>query len=96
MAAYEAVPLETFKSQKAWRVNVVKEALAYCRLHAGDREGAVADFNELLTHFDREPRQAELLALVYLSEVCAGPLRKELWGGGTCRWRKRLACLLSH
>jgi len=78
VAAYEAVPLETFKGHKAWLVDVVQEALAYCRLRAGDREGAIADFDKLLTRFEKEPRRADMLALVYLSKACSGPLREEL------------------
>lgn len=78
VTAYEAVPLETFKGPKAWLVDVVQEALAYCRLRAGDRQGAIADFDKLLTRFEKEPRRAEMLALVYLSKACSGPLRKEL------------------
>jgi len=32
VAAYEAVPLETFKGHRAWLVDVVQEALAYVGL----------------------------------------------------------------
>lgn len=78
VAAYRAVPLGTFTGPKAWLVDVVQEARAYCRLRAGDRSGALAEFEQLLERFDKEPQRAEVLALVYLRKVCSGPLRREL------------------
>lgn len=77
--AYRAVPLETFSGPKAWLVDVVQEALAYCLLRAGDRDGALLEFGRLLKRFEKEPHRAKLLALAYLTEACNGPLRAELW-----------------
>ena len=77
--AYRAVPLETFEGPRAWLVDVVLEAQAYCVLRAGDRAGALREFERLLERFEREPQRAEMLALVYLTEACREPLRAELW-----------------
>ncbi|MEZ4339375.1 MAG: tetratricopeptide repeat protein [Sandaracinaceae bacterium] len=77
--AYRAVPLETFEGPKAWLVEIVQEAQAYCLLRAGDRAGALREFERLLERFEREPRRAEMLALRYLTKACRGPLREELW-----------------
>ncbi len=78
LAAYEAVPLQTFDGPRAWWVDVVLEAKADCRLHAGDRAGAVVDFARLLERLEREPHRRQPLMLHLTREACEGPLREEL------------------
>jgi len=56
--AYEAVPLGTFEGPSAWLVDVVLEALAYCRLRAGDRTGALRDFRQLVQRLETDPQRA--------------------------------------
>jgi tetratricopeptide (TPR) repeat protein len=77
--AYRAVPLETFKGPKAWLVEIVQEAQAYCLLQAGDRASAISELTRLLERLEKEPKRAEMLNLTYLTEACRGPLREELW-----------------
>ncbi len=82
-AAYSAVPLETFKGPRAWRVDIVLEALAYCRLRAGERSSALADFTRLIERLTKDPHRAEMLDLRYLHKACTGPLRSDLLGSYT-------------
>ncbi|MEM7604426.1 MAG: hypothetical protein AAF411_03645 [Myxococcota bacterium] len=76
--AYEAVPLNTFTGPKAWLVDLHLEALAYCRLRAGDRDGSLAGFDALCTRFEKEPMRMQWLARVYLREASQGELKVEL------------------
>lgn len=89
--AYADVPLETFKGRRAYFVDVVLEAQAYCKMKTGDRAGAIADFERLLTRLEKQPKQAELLLLKWLSRACDGPLRDSL--GDRYRAFARLAGL---
>jgi len=78
VAAYEAVPLQTFEGPKMWRVDLLLEQKAYCRLRAGDREGALMDFSRFLERLEKEPHRADMLPLRLAREACEGPLRDEL------------------
>lgn len=78
VAAYADVPLDALKGPSAWRVDVVLEAQAYCKLRAGDRQGAIADFERLLDRLDKEPRRGLPLMLQYLREAVSGDLAPEL------------------
>ena len=73
-AAYTQVPLDGFTGSRAFIVDVVLENLAYCKLRAGDRDGALKDFERLLTRLEKEPRRVEPLELRLLRMTCLGPL----------------------
>jgi tetratricopeptide (TPR) repeat protein len=80
VAAYEAVDRAAFVGPVAWRAHKLVEQIALCRLHAGDRSGALKEFHEALRfysalteqEFDQCPYPIELL------EAACGPLRDEL------------------
>jgi len=76
--AYAAVPLEAFHGPRAWRVDMILEAQGYCRLMAGDREGAVVDLSRLMERLDTEPHRAEPLLLKWLGKACLAALEPEL------------------
>ncbi len=82
--AYEAVPLARFQGGHGYVHDVVLEALAYCRFQCGGSADALSDFHRLLDRFEREPRRAHYLSLVFLREVAEGPLREALNG----RWER--------
>jgi tetratricopeptide (TPR) repeat protein len=78
--AYDAVPLGFFKGREAFRVDMLKEMRAWCKLQQGDREGALADFLALLTRYETHVGQAHnsLSQGHYLVRAAAGPLRDQL------------------
>lgn len=78
VTAYVAVPLATFERHRAWHVDVILEAQGYCRLMAGDREGAVSDLSRLIERLDKEPHRAEPLLLKWLGRACLTALEGEL------------------
>lgn len=39
-------------------MDLLIEQLGWCRLQAGDREGALADFERILARYEAEPRRA--------------------------------------
>ncbi|MEM9071621.1 MAG: hypothetical protein AAGE52_24145 [Myxococcota bacterium] len=80
VVAYRKVPLSYFVGPRSFYVDIVAEAQAYCRLRAGDREGALADFRRLIDRFEREPHRALILSLRWLDKACRGPLRDDLCG----------------
>ena len=78
VVAYSGVPLETLTGAKAFIVDVVLEDIAYCKLRAHDRAGALEDFTRLLDRLETEPHRAEVLSLHFLHDACLGPFREEL------------------
>lgn len=76
--AYDAVPLDAFVGHRAWIADYVPECRADCRLRAGDREGALADFERVLHRYELEPGRAALMLLLYLENAAEGELRAEL------------------
>lgn len=80
IAAYDGVPLATFKGPRAWRIDSVKEARAWCKLRRGDREGALAEFSSLLNHpaGNAASTRRFLSHDLFLVRAAAGPLRAEL------------------
>jgi tetratricopeptide (TPR) repeat protein len=76
--AYDAVPLDFFKGPVAWRVDLLKEYRAWCKLQQGDRGGALADFLALLARYEAQPVVAGPALNNYLVRAAAGPLRVEL------------------
>jgi tetratricopeptide (TPR) repeat protein len=76
--AYDEVPLGAFEGPRAWRVDLLKEQRAYCRLRAGDRDQALAEFEALLDLYEKEPRRAEWMLFSCIEEAAKGPLRKEI------------------
>jgi tetratricopeptide (TPR) repeat protein len=79
--AYDAVPLDFFQRGEAFRVDLLKEMRAWCRLQAGDRVGALAEFLPLLTRYEQQPGLAQnaLGQGHFLVRAAAGPLREELY-----------------
>jgi len=83
VAAYEAVDRDAFEGLRSWRANKLLEQMAFCRLRAHDRSGALRDFREALRiysglteqEFIEHPYPMELL------EAACGPLRDELGAG---------------
>ena len=78
IAAYDAVPLEALVGPRAWRVDYVLEARAECRLRSGDREGALAEFDALLSRYEREPSRARYELFPYLGPAAKAELAPEL------------------
>jgi tetratricopeptide (TPR) repeat protein len=78
--AYNAVPLDYFKGPIAWRIDWLKESRAWCKLHQGDREGALADFLAILSRYEAHPGLAHTVNPTHLVDAAAGPLRQELHG----------------
>ncbi len=61
--AYELVPREQFHGPSSWRMDLLVEQLGWCRLRAGDTEGARADFERILARYEQQPRLAEMSLL---------------------------------
>ena len=78
IAAYQALPLDSFKRSAAWLVDVILEAQSYCQLRAGDAVAALDGFRRLLDRLEKEPMRALPMKLQYLREASQGPLRLEL------------------
>jgi tetratricopeptide (TPR) repeat protein len=76
--AYNAVPLDFFKGPVAWRVDLLKEYRAWCKLQQGDWAGSLSEFLALLTRYEAQPKVAALALNNYLVRVAAGPLRDAL------------------
>jgi tetratricopeptide (TPR) repeat protein len=76
--AYNAVPLDFFKGPVAWRVDLLKEGRAWCKLQQGDRAGALSDFMALLARYEAQPVVAGRALNKHLVRAAAGPLRDEL------------------
>jgi tetratricopeptide (TPR) repeat protein len=76
--AYNAVPLDFFKGPVAWRVDLLKEQRASCKLQQGDRAGALSDFLTILSRYEAHPGLAYEIGPDYLVDAAAGPLRAEL------------------
>lgn len=76
VAAYEAVDISFFDGIKSWRGVLARDQLAACRMHAGDLEGALADFEAALHRYETNP--GLLFSKQYLKEAATGPLREQL------------------
>lgn len=57
-AAYDDVPHGAFRGPTSWRMDLLVEQRAHCRGMAGDLDGARADFERVLTRYEREPHLA--------------------------------------
>ena len=78
VAAYEAVDISFFDGIKSWRGVLARDQLAVCRMHAGDLEHALADFEAALHRY--ETNRGLLFTKQYLEEAANGPLREQLAG----------------
>lgn len=80
IAAYDAVPLDFFKGGEAFRVDLLKEMRAWCRLQRGDRKQALQEFLALLDRYEAQINHARnaLGQGHFLVSAAAGPLRAEL------------------
>lgn len=56
--AYAEVPKDAFDGPRSWRTHLLVEQRAFCRLQAGDREGALADFERILGRYEAQPHLA--------------------------------------
>lgn len=78
VAAYGNVPLDAFKGPTAWRIDAQLEAQAHCKLHVGDRQGAIIDFTRLLDRLEKHPARAQPLTLEYLRNAATGDLASDI------------------
>ena len=69
VAAYSAVPMDEFIGPKSWRMDVLVEQRAWCRLMAGDREAALQDFDTILTRYEKQPHLAKWTLLTHLRDA---------------------------
>ncbi|MCB9764369.1 MAG: tetratricopeptide repeat protein [Alphaproteobacteria bacterium] len=56
VAAYDAVNPAEFQGPPSWRMHLLVEQRGQCRYRAGDVEGAMADFDRILTRYERNPK----------------------------------------
>jgi tetratricopeptide (TPR) repeat protein len=78
VAAYDAVNPAAFTGPTVWRYDLLREQRAFCRLMAGDREGALADFERLLALYEKEPHRMQPLTLGDLRRAATRELAPEL------------------
>lgn len=69
--AYARVPREQFKGHVAWRMDLLVEQRASCLLEAGHDAEARAEFERLLTYYEKQPRLALMMTLQYLESALA-------------------------
>lgn len=55
VVAYEAVDISSFDGPKSWRGVLLRDQLAICRLHAGDVERSITDFEAALHRYESNP-----------------------------------------
>ena len=78
MEAYDSVDLAQFGGPSSWRVDVLREQRAQCRLMSGDRAGALHDFGRILDRYEREPHLAFHAMSASLWAAAEGELKAEL------------------
>lgn len=76
--AYAEVAAAFFVGPRAWRYDLLREQRAWCLLHAGDREGALAEFLGVLQRYEMQPGLAKHQLLQELTAAAEGPLNVEL------------------
>lgn len=76
VTAYEAVDISFFDGIKSWRGVLVRDQLAACRMHAGDLDQALADFEAALHRYETNP--GLLFSRQYLDEAAKGPFGEQL------------------
>ncbi|MBM81808.1 MAG: hypothetical protein CMJ78_14625 [Planctomycetaceae bacterium] len=76
VAAHEAVDISFFDGIKSWRAVLMRDQLAACRMHVGDLEQALTDFEAALHRYEANPGLLE--SKQYLEEAAKGPLREQL------------------
>lgn len=76
-AAYRMVNVAAFKGPVAWRGEKLREQRAICRLHCGDRVGALEDFESVLKIYEQLPAN-RIIDISDLIEAAGGALREEL------------------
>ena len=79
--AYSAVDPAFFVGPIAWRYDLLREQRAWCRLQAGDRDRALAEFLAVLQRYEQQPNLARYQLLKDLTAAAEGPLRAELSEG---------------
>lgn len=67
--AYAIVPKQQFAGPKAWRMDLLVEQLGWCRLQAGDVDGARADLERILCRYEQQPHLAEMSSLRCLRDA---------------------------
>lgn len=75
--AYQAVYAAAFKGPVAWRGEKLREQLASCRLHSGDKVGALKDFEAVLKIYEQLPPD-RIVDISDLIEAANGVFRKQL------------------
>jgi len=67
--AYSTVPMNEFDGPPSWRMHLLVEQRALCRLNAGDRDGALRDFEVILERYEKQPHLAACGDLAYIREA---------------------------
>ncbi len=74
--AYEAVDISQFDGIKSWRGVLLRDQIASCRLHAGDVDQALEDFQAALHRYEHNP--GLLYSPQYLKEAADGILGPQI------------------
>lgn len=69
VVAYSAVPMDEFRGPKSWRMDLLVEQRGWCRLKAGDAEGALDDFEKILARYEKQPHLARWSVLAHLKDA---------------------------
>ena len=75
--AYTEVPMDQFTGPPSWRMDLLVEQRGWCRLMAGDKAGALADFERILSRYEKQPHLARWSLLTHLTKA-AGSAFPEL------------------
>lgn len=69
VAAYSEVPKQQFAGPPSWRMDVLLEQRGWCRLQAGDVDGAREDLERALSRYETQSNLATWSTLRYLREA---------------------------
>lgn len=76
--AYNALDPAFFTGHRTERHEWALESRAYCRLRAGDRAGAIEEFEALLSRYEKSPHLAKDARWFDLVEAATGRLASEI------------------
>jgi len=76
--AYNALDPAFFTGHQAARYEWTLESRAYCRLRAGDKAGAIEEFEALLARYEKNPHLAKEASWLDIAEAASGRLRSEI------------------
>ena len=72
--AYAGVPKASFDGPRSWRMHLLVEQRAWCRLQSGDRAGALEDFERILGRYEAQLHLAQWGDLQYAKMAAKGQL----------------------